>query len=128
MGLQPHPWRSLGTRTCSVATFLTFWCSHCQHQAWPRTFETFGEDPYLISEMVSVCLQRCRRCAIVLSDILVEIGCFVFWQGAQIIQGYQGNGTAAALGQTNKVAACMKHFIGSSANCHRLRVLNSQTG
>ncbi len=58
----------------------------CQHQAWPRLYETFGEDPLLVTRM-----------------------------GVAIINGYQGDGSVADLTQPDKVAACMKHFIGSVA-------------
>jgi hypothetical protein len=44
--------------------------------------ETFGEDPLLVSEM-----------------------------GRAIIQGYQGDGTASSVSRTDKVLACMKHFM-----------------
>lgn len=50
---------------------------------WPRFWETFGEDPYLTSQM-----------------------------GAAYIKGLEGeNNTISA---KNKVAACMKHYLGYS--------------
>eukprot|EP01135_Chromosphaera_perkinsii_P001803 Nk52_evm72s210 gene=Nk52_evmTU72s210 len=52
------------------------------HALWPRNYETFGEDPLLVTEM-----------------------------GKAVINGYQGvNGSG--LNTTEKVAACMKHFVG----------------
>ena len=48
---------------------------------WSRFFETFGEDPYLTSQM-----------------------------GAAMIKGYEGNN----ISDPEKVAACMKHFVGYS--------------
>ena len=50
---------------------------------WSRFFETFGEDPYLASQM-----------------------------GNAIIKGYQGNDIA----NREKVAACLKHYVGYSAS------------
>ncbi len=47
---------------------------------WPRLWETFGEDPYLISEM-----------------------------GKATIVGYQN-----PLGSKDKIAACLKHYVGYS--------------
>ena len=47
---------------------------------WPRIWETFGEDPYLVSEM-----------------------------GRATINGYQN-----PLGSKEKLAACLKHYVGYS--------------
>ncbi len=47
---------------------------------WPRLWETFGEDPYLVSVM-----------------------------GEQVIKGYQDS-----IGNSMKVAACIKHFLAYS--------------
>ena len=47
---------------------------------WPRLWETYGEDPYLVTEM-----------------------------GKQVVDGYQN-----PLGNKNKVAACLKHFLAYS--------------
>ncbi len=47
---------------------------------WPRLWETYGEDPYLVSQM-----------------------------GIQVIKGYQN-----PLGDKEKVAACLKHFLAYS--------------
>lgn len=49
---------------------------------WSRFWETFGEDPLLVTEM-----------------------------GEAIIKGYQGDN----IGHPEKVAACMKHFLGYSS-------------
>ncbi|MDB5274814.1 MAG: Beta-glucosidase [Chitinophagaceae bacterium] len=48
---------------------------------WSRFFETFGEDPYLTTEM-----------------------------GSAMIKGYEGD----SISDPEKVAACMKHFVGYS--------------
>jgi beta-glucosidase len=48
---------------------------------WSRFFETFGEDPFLATQM-----------------------------GNAMIKGYQGND----IGNPEKVAACLKHFVGYS--------------
>ena len=48
---------------------------------WSRFFETFGEDPFLATQM-----------------------------GKAIVNGYQGNN----IGDREKVAACLKHFVGYS--------------
>lgn len=50
---------------------------------WPRFWETYGEDPYLASEM-----------------------------GAAYIKGLEGDDNT--IGERNKVAACMKHYLGYS--------------
>jgi len=50
---------------------------------WSRFFETYGEDPYLATQM-----------------------------GNAIIKGYQGNDIA----NREKVAACLKHYVGYSAS------------
>lgn len=56
------------------------------NQASSRTYETFGEDPYLS-------------------------GTF----GAAMIYGYQGNTSAGSLKSPTKVAACAKHFLAYQA-------------
>eukprot|EP01135_Chromosphaera_perkinsii_P012109 Nk52_evm47s2579 gene=Nk52_evmTU47s2579 len=53
------------------------------HSLWPRNFETFGEDPFVVTEM-----------------------------GKAVILGYQGNPDGSEMNTTRKVAACMKHFVG----------------
>lgn len=55
---------------------------------WPRTYETFGEDPYLASRM-----------------------------GSELVKGIQASlpgGVDADDGEPLKAAACMKHFVGYS--------------
>ena len=52
-----------------------------RNQLWPRLWETFGEDPYLVSMM-----------------------------GEAYIQGIEGSPNS--IGDMDKTAACMKHFIG----------------
>lgn len=52
-----------------------------RNQLWPRLWETFGEDPYLVSMM-----------------------------GEAYIQGIDGS--PDSIGDMDKAAACMKHFIG----------------
>jgi beta-glucosidase len=54
-----------------------------RHPAWPRLFETFGEDPYLVSVM-----------------------------GEAYIKGLEGQNNR--ISDQDKVASCMKHFIGYS--------------
>lgn len=53
------------------------------HPGWPRVYETFGEDPKLSSVMADA-----------------------------IVRGYQGSNVPASLADPDRVAACMKHFIG----------------
>ncbi|RMF59606.1 MAG: beta-glucosidase [Calditrichaeota bacterium] len=50
---------------------------------WPRFFETYGEDPYLVSQM-----------------------------GAAYIKGMEGE--TNQIGAPDRVAACMKHYLGYS--------------
>ena len=51
---------------------------------WSRFFETFGEDPYLVTEM-----------------------------GKAIVDGYQGTNDGNQIDK-NHVASCLKHFLGYS--------------
>ncbi len=52
---------------------------------WPRMWETFGEDPYLASQL-----------------------------GVEMVKGYEGDGKEGAI-DVNHVASCLKHFLGYSA-------------
>ncbi len=54
-----------------------------RHPAWPRFWETFGEEPYLVSRL-----------------------------GAAYVEGLQGADPASP----DRVAACMKHYVGYSAS------------
>ncbi|GAB4189372.1 MAG: glycoside hydrolase family 3 N-terminal domain-containing protein [Calditrichia bacterium] len=54
-----------------------------RHPAWPRLFETFGEDPYLVTVM-----------------------------GEAYVKGMEGDNNS--IGDRDKVASCMKHYLGYS--------------
>lgn len=58
------------------------------HPAWPRVFETFGEDPHLVSEMAGAMIRG--------------------------LQGVRASDGRPDLSHPRHVAACFKHFIGYS--------------
>eukprot|EP00474_Spongospora_subterranea_P009964 CRZ10422.1 hypothetical protein [Spongospora subterranea] len=72
------------TRTCGIPWSFAPVLDICLQKQWPRVYETFGEDPYLASEM-----------------------------GKEAVLGMQGV-EKGELKLSTKVASSLKHFVGYS--------------